>query len=134
MLGLCAANHQNFRVETKVRIRRISGCEKKFVYFTAMQGASIVPPIVWAQRRDRILLTIDLQDVKDAKIKLTDTTLTFSGTANNKNYHVELEFFGPINPEASKWGVLPRHIQMNIVKKESGPYWERLLKEGGKHW
>jgi len=23
---------------------------------------------------------------------------------------------------------------MNLVRKESGPYWERLLKEGGKHW
>jgi len=95
---------------------------------------TIVPPVVWAQRADRLLLTIDLQDVKDPKIKLSETGLSFTGTANGKSYKAELEFFGPINPEASKWGVSARHIQLNIVKKESGPYWERLLKEGGKHW
>jgi len=99
-----------------------------------MQHPTVTPPVLWAQRNDRLLLTINVQDVRDPKIKLTEKSLVFSGSTNAKEYKVELEFFGDINAEASKWGVLPRHIQLNIVKKESGPYWERLLKESGKHW
>ena len=32
-----------------------------------------LPPIMWAQRSDKLYLTIDLQDVKDPKIDLSNT-------------------------------------------------------------
>ncbi len=34
----------------------------------------------------------------------------------------------------TKWQALPRHIIFNIAKKESGPYWDRLIKQPGKQW
>lgn len=86
------------------------------------------------QRKDKLFLTIDVQDVKDAKIELTETHLKFSGSAQGKDYNLDLEFFKEINPEESKYAVLPRHIVFNIVKKESGPHWDRLTKVGGKQW
>jgi hypothetical protein len=45
------------------------------------------------------LVTIDLPDVKDAKIQVTNTHLRFDGTAQGKQYHLELEFLNEINPE-----------------------------------
>ena len=32
----------------------------------------LVPKVLWAQRSDRLYLTIDLQDVKDPKINITN--------------------------------------------------------------
>lgn len=86
------------------------------------------------QRKDKLFLTIDVQDVKDAKVELTATHLKFTGSAQGKDYNLDLEFFKEINPEESKYAVLPRHIVFNIVKKESGPHWDRLTKVGGKQW
>jgi len=72
--------------------------------------------------------------VKNPKIELTEKHLNFEGTAQDKHYHVEIEFNKEINPQESKYAVLPRHIIFNIVKKESGPFWEHLLSVGGKQW
>ncbi len=105
------------------------------------------------------MLTIDLQDVKDPKIDLTEAKLSFSGASQGKNYHIDLEFFKEVDPKVrknslflmsgssgsiaavsrminqeSKWQALPRHIIFNIAKKESGPYWDRLIKQTGKQW
>jgi len=98
-----------------------------------MQGTTLTPPVLWAQRKDRLLLTIDLPDIKDPKINITSTTLTFEGSSQGKVYNLNLELLHEIKPEESKWGVLPRHAQFNLIKKEPG-FWERLLKQSGKHW
>lgn len=34
-------------------------------------------PVKWAQRKDSIYVTVDLPDVKDEKVKLSNTNLTF---------------------------------------------------------
>jgi len=40
-------------------------------------SGSVPPAVVWAQRKDKIFLTINLEDCKSPDIKLTETTLTF---------------------------------------------------------
>jgi prostaglandin-E synthase len=45
------------------------------------------------------LVSIDLQDVKDPKINLEPTKLTFTGIAGGKEYHADLEFFKEIDPQ-----------------------------------
>jgi hypothetical protein len=39
--------------------------------------AASTAPLLWAQRNDSLYLTINLSDVKDAKIELTDAKLVF---------------------------------------------------------
>lgn len=34
-------------------------------------------PVKWAQRKDALYVTVDLPDVKDEKVKLSNTNLTF---------------------------------------------------------
>ena len=46
---------------------------------------------------------------------------------------LELEFYGEINKEESKFSNDGRNVVLNIKKKEKGPYWPRLLKTAGKH-
>jgi len=99
-------------------------------------ATSLTPNVLWAQRKDRVLLTIDVPDILPApKIDLTAAYLSFAGDGpGGKHYEFKLDFFKEVNVEQSRWGVLPRHIQLNIVKQESGPYWDRLTQDSGKKW
>lgn len=94
----------------------------------------ISPSTKWAQRKDKVFLTIELEDCQTPEIKLDTQTLHFSakGGKEQKNYSLELEFFKEVVPEESKQRVTAREITFNIVKKEEGPYWPRLHKEGKK--
>lgn len=45
-------------------------------------------------------------------------------------YEYTIELFEDIVPAESKYGVLPRHIPMVLMKKSiEGPFWPRLTKE-----
>lgn len=69
-------------------------------------------------------------DVKDETINLSDKELHFKGTANEKNYEVNIEFFKPVDSEGSTYKVLPRSVQMLLKKKESEEeFWPRLLSD-----
>ncbi|KAK3108237.1 hypothetical protein FSP39_003844 [Pinctada imbricata] len=95
------------------------------------------PPVVWAQRKDKLLLTIELDDVKDQKITLTENKLTFRGVggAEKHTYEAEIEFYQDVDQNESKYVVLPRNIPFVIKKKEEGEFWPRLIKEKVKiHW
>lgn len=105
-----------------------------------------LPQLLWAQRRDRLYLTIDLQDAKDPQIKLENDAedkhgkLSFSGLARSHatgseahEYGIDLEFFGPIDSKESKISVTDRSIVLVIAKKgETSEHWPRLLAKSGK--
>lgn len=55
-----------------------------------------------------------------------------SGSADNVNYSFNLNLWGEIDKEKSKFSLETRNIFLNIAKKEKGPYWPRLTKESGK--
>lgn len=96
--------------------------------------SSNTAPIKWAQRSDSLYVTIALQDVTDEKIALTDTSLIFVGKSGGKDYAVNIEFYQPVNSEGSTYKVLPRSIQMLVMKKtnddgDDDEFWPRLLKD-----
>jgi prostaglandin-E synthase len=76
------------------------------------------PPVKWAQRKDQLLLTIDVSDVENSKIEITESGLSFSGRGGS---------------DKRDYQVLPRAIYFHIKKKEEGPFWPRLLKNAQKH-
>ena len=91
------------------------------------------PQLKWAQRKDKVYLTIDLVEVTDPKIDIVDgKVLKFSGSDKNHNYSLELEFFEEISKEESKYVFASRNIFLNLKKKVKGPYWERLTKSPAK--
>ncbi|VDI03200.1 cytosolic prostaglandin-E synthase [Mytilus galloprovincialis] len=96
-------------------------------------------PMEWAQRKDRVLLTIVLEDCKEPNIEITDTGLHFKGKGGteNKLHEAKIEFFKEIDSKESKYAVLPRHISLILKKKDATEehFWPRLLKEKTKvHW
>ena len=61
-----------------------------------MQNIKLAP-IKWAQRKDKIFMTVDARDIKDEKIDLKDETFDISFTSDGINYHACLNFFAAIN-------------------------------------
>eukprot|EP00590_Aulacoseira_subarctica_P002350 CAMPEP_0172422158 /NCGR_PEP_ID=MMETSP1064-20121228/8358_1 /TAXON_ID=202472 /ORGANISM="Aulacoseira subarctica , Strain CCAP 1002/5" /LENGTH=209 /DNA_ID=CAMNT_0013162905 /DNA_START=56 /DNA_END=685 /DNA_ORIENTATION=- len=97
-----------------------------------MTTAINTAPIKWAQRSDSLYLTIALPDVTDETINLKDEELTFSGKSNGKQYERNIVFLKSVNAAESTYKVLPRSIQMHIMKnsdEENEEFWPRLLKD-----
>lgn len=95
---------------------------------------------MWAQRKDQVYLTINVPNVKkaDANIKLSeDGHIYFKGRGGNvgheEEYVLDINLFKPINPDESKSKVTARNVSLRIAKTDSGPYWDRLLKEEGRN-
>lgn len=93
----------------------------------------MAPTVLWAQRKDRVLVSIQLEDVDEEKISVDTAKLTFSAKSHGKTYNVDLEFNGQIIPEESKQRKGGREYYFDLKKKETGPFWPRLLKEKTKH-
>lgn len=70
-------------------------------------------------------------DVKDESIDLSDTTLKFKGKSDSKDYELNIEFFHEVDSEGSTYKVLPRSVQMHVMKKDKDQeeFWPRLLKD-----
>ena len=62
---------------------------------------------------------------------MEDTTLKFKGKSNDKDYEVDIAFFKPVDAEGSTFKVMPRSVQMHVMKKEKDEdeFWPRLLKD-----
>ncbi|XP_061365510.1 uncharacterized protein OsI_027940 isoform X2 [Gastrolobium bilobum] len=92
------------------------------------------PEVKWAQRVDKVYITVQLADSKNAKVDLTpDGVFTFSGSAGAEDhqYELKLELFDKVNVEESKINVGVRSIFCVVQKAESG-WWKRLLRGEGK--
>ncbi|KAF5017456.1 hypothetical protein F66182_10611 [Fusarium sp. NRRL 66182] len=102
---------------------------------------TVYPEVLWAQRssvadptKNFIYLTLTVPDVpKDSlTLDLQPTKLNFTGTSSTlkRKYHVELEFYGEIDPAESKINHTAKNIEMKLQKKElKEEYWPRLLKD-----
>ena len=92
----------------------------------------LVPKCLWAQRHDRIYLTIDVFDPKDVDIKLDAGSLNVRCTRSEDNakFAVDLEFFDTVVPAESQKSTTGRNISFILLKeKDDQPYWPRLVKD-----
>jgi len=91
------------------------------------------PITKWAQRSDRVFLTIELPDAKDVKLNLKpEGHFNFSAKGSDDlPYEFDLELFDAVNVEESKAAVAPRTI-CYLIKKAESKWWPRLLKKEGK--
>ena len=104
---------------------------------SALSASPLHPEIKWAQRKDRVLLTVDLHDASDVKVSFeNDDTLHFRGVSDGTVYESDLQFYDIIDTKASSYKILPRSIQINVMKKKKDDdvkdgmkFWPRLLKD-----
>ena len=60
---------------------------------------TIQPTVKWAQRKDRLFLTVDVPDIADEVVALTADKVVITGKSGGKDYAVEIEFAGEVDPE-----------------------------------
>lgn len=90
------------------------------------------PSVKWAQRSDKVYITIELPDAKDVKLKLEpEGKFFFSATKDGMPYEVDLELLDKINVEESKYNIGVRHI-VYVIQKAEKKWWSRLIKQEGK--
>ncbi|WOK93011.1 hypothetical protein Cni_G01703 [Canna indica] len=92
------------------------------------------PEVKWAQRPDKVYITVQLPDAKDVKVNLEpEGIFTFSATAGagNNTYELKLELYDKVNKEESKINIGVRSI-FCVVEKAEKVWWKKLLRGDGK--
>ncbi|EIE78640.1 hypothetical protein G6F46_003630 [Rhizopus delemar] len=87
------------------------------------------PTVLWAQRANLLYLTVEISDIKEHKVDLTENKLVFKGKGEKEQneYEAEIEFFAPVNVEDAKQHLTARNLTMVIYKKEE-KYWPKIQK------
>lgn len=95
----------------------------------------LIPRVLWAQRHDKLYVTLEVFEPKDTKVAVSKDKLTFSGirSEDNARMAVDLDLFAEIDPEASRHQVTARNVSF-ILKKadDTQPFWPRLVKTSNK--
>ncbi|KAI5566973.1 hypothetical protein POPTR_013G062600v4 [Populus trichocarpa] len=94
-----------------------------------MGSMSRHPEVLWAQRSDKVYLTIALPDARDISVKCeAEGLFSFSAVGvQGESFDFSLELFGNVVPEGCKTKAGLRNIICSIQKEEKG-WWKRLLK------
>ena len=93
------------------------------------------PTLKWAQRKDKLYLTINVVHSKKPSIEIKGKKMKYEGTDGTKNYSFDIELYDEIDTENSKYTLDTRNIFLNLKKKKEGAYWPRLTSEKAKyHW
>ncbi|KAI3869634.1 hypothetical protein MKX03_011831 [Papaver bracteatum] len=98
-----------------------------------MSNMSRHPEVLWAQRSDKVYLTVALPDAKNVTVKSeTQGLVSFSAKGKEgEKFDFSLELYGTINPEGCKTNIGLRNIICSI-QKEQKSWWKRLLKSDAK--
>ena len=82
-----------------------------------------VPLTLWAQRKDRLFLTVECPNADAPKVNLSDDgVLTFSASAKvdstegEHTYDLTLELLHPVNAKDSQIQIGPRRVTMVVAK------------------
>jgi hypothetical protein len=61
----------------------------------------LTPDVLWAQRSDTVLLTINLQDIRNEKLSLEQNSFTFTGNGGSegKLYSLNMAFHKEVVPQ-----------------------------------
>ncbi|XP_056021528.1 very-long-chain (3R)-3-hydroxyacyl-CoA dehydratase 3-like [Ostrea edulis] len=97
-------------------------------------GAETLTPFVyWGQKTDHVSLKIDLKDVVNPKVDLTEDGLKFeadgTGIRGHNLYQLDIDFYHPVDPDKSRYRVLDRCVDFYIQKTGSGEVWPRLTNQ-----
>ncbi|XP_076640555.1 cytosolic prostaglandin E synthase [Colletes latitarsis] len=95
------------------------------------------PPVMWAQRKDVLYLTICLEDCKDPLFEIEPLMIHFKGVGGTekKMHEVRINLYKEIDISKTEQHLTDRIFELILTKKELGPYWPRLTKEKTRvHW
>ncbi|KAI0232662.1 Very-long-chain (3R)-3-hydroxyacyl-CoA dehydratase [Lamellibrachia satsuma] len=88
------------------------------------------PFVYWGQDKGRIMLKVDLKEVENPEVHVTEDNVKFKahglGVAGSRDYSFEVDFYLPIDAKGSKYRITGRHIEFQLPKIGVGECWPRL--------
>ncbi|XP_065064676.1 co-chaperone protein daf-41-like [Rhopilema esculentum] len=84
------------------------------------------PKTLWSQSKKSITLSIQLRDVRNEIVNITEKRLKFSCSTTGSFYELDLELYAAVDPERSHWRILGGEVLVTLVKAEELS-WPRLL-------
>jgi len=91
-----------------------------------------IPPFRWAEDKKDIFLTVELGDVKNGKVDITEEKFHFSGTKDD-NYQIDFAWNHEVNPKESTYAFKHREVEIKIRKKDTkADFWLLLYKKAEK--
>ena len=97
---------------------------------------ALQPQLKWAQRKDKLYLTVDLQDCDAPEVNVTNEDgggkFEFRGASKGSQYELTVPLMHEVDPENTQIAKTPRNIFLVVPKKEEGDHWPRLTREKGK--
>ncbi|KAK4536316.1 hypothetical protein CDCA_CDCA08G2341 [Cyanidium caldarium] len=101
---------------------------------------TLTPDFCWAQRKDKVFVTLSVPNVKadTAELKVTpEGRVYFKGVGgelgSQKEYELDIQLLHEVDAKEAKCGVSARDVHFVIPKSESGKWWPRLLREPGRN-
>ncbi|KAL8604901.1 hypothetical protein ACOMHN_028529 [Nucella lapillus] len=92
-----------------------------------------LPPVLeWAQRKDRVWITVILENCPKPHYELKENALHFKGRGGTENldHEVSIELYAEIDPKSSICDANERHTMFTLKKKDqNADYWPRLTKD-----
>ncbi|KAG8575020.1 hypothetical protein GDO81_009414 [Engystomops pustulosus] len=92
---------------------------------------SLTPQVYWAQRHHELYIRVELSDVQNPDISITDNVLHFKalghGAKGVNTYEFSLEFLEPVKVKVVQRST-QRHVNLTVKKTESR-WWPRLIKQ-----
>ncbi|KAI3449494.1 hypothetical protein Pfo_006159 [Paulownia fortunei] len=88
------------------------------------------PEVKWAEREEKIYLTVLLPDAKNPKVNVDPNgAFTFSATAGTDNniYELKLDLLDKVDVEESKINIGVRNI-FCVLEKAEKKWWKKLLR------
>ena len=93
----------------------------------AHAAAASTPPLIWADRNDRLFLTVPLPQMRDHAVALAPSgALAVNATSVGEAVALEIALAGPILPAESRWVAREHKLDFAIAKAERGR-WAALL-------
>ena len=96
----------------------------------------VFPSLKWAQRKDRVFITVDVLDAEKIDINLTDEgQLTFKAESHSQKFGFDFALFKGVVKADSGWNTKGRNVTFSISKKEDDrdEYWPRLTQDKAKN-
>lgn len=98
--------------------------------------ASSHPPMMWAQDRNHVFITIKIQDFAKDLIEFHDAHFVFKGKTKSPpmDYDMLFNFFNEILPEheETKYSIFGRNVLIELRKKDPKIWWPRLAQTSQK--
>ncbi|CAM8928091.1 unnamed protein product [Rhodiola kirilowii] len=91
---------------------------------------SRTPEVKWAEREDKVFITVQLPNATDAKVVLEpEGVFGFTASGGDKQaYELRLNLHDKVNVEESKISVGPRNV-FCVIEKAEKQWWKKLVKD-----